>query len=48
MPDKDGKGPREGSFMYNMGRRGPMSGNKQGNCRSEYKKDSNHFIFRFS
>ncbi len=32
MPDRDGRGPRRGSWMWSQGRRGPMAGHLQGNC----------------
>ena len=32
MPNLNGKGPRRGSRMHAMGRRGPRAGFKQGNC----------------
>jgi hypothetical protein len=39
MPDKDGTGPRRGSYMRDeLGRKGPRSGHEQGNCRPEYKR----------
>ena len=32
MPDRDGKGPRKGSYMWNQGKKGKKAGHKQGNC----------------
>jgi len=32
MPDRDGKGPRRGSYQWNRGHRGRKAGHKQGNC----------------
>jgi len=32
MPDRDGRGPRRGSYMWRIGRRGPKAGHRQGNC----------------
>ena len=33
MPDRDGRGPRKGSYMYRTGHRGAKAGHRQGNCR---------------
>lgn len=33
MSDRDGKGPRKGSYMYSKGRRGRKQGRKLGNCK---------------
>ena len=33
MPDRNGKGPRKGSWMWEMGFRGPMAGHKRGKCK---------------
>ena len=33
MPDKDGTGPREGSYMYRTGHKGKKAGHQQGNCK---------------
>lgn len=33
MPDKDGKGPRKGSYMYRSGKKGKKAGHLQGNCK---------------
>jgi hypothetical protein len=38
MPDKDGGGPRRGSYMNDIGRTGPKSGHKRGDCRPEYDR----------
>ena len=32
MPDRDGRGPRKGSYMYNTGHRGKKAGHRQGSC----------------
>jgi hypothetical protein len=32
MPDKDGRGPRKGSSMWELGRRGKKQGHKRGSC----------------
>jgi len=32
IPDRDGKGPRKGSFMWNKGKRGKKQGHKKGDC----------------
>lgn len=32
MPDRNGLGPRKGSFQYNQGNRGKKQGHKQGKC----------------
>jgi len=32
MPDRNGKGPRKGSYMYKIGRRGKKAGHKKGKC----------------
>jgi len=32
MPDRDGTGPRKGSYMYATGRRGKKAGRRKGNC----------------
>jgi len=32
IPDRDGTGPRRGSYMYNTGHRGRKAGHRQGNC----------------
>jgi len=37
MPDKDGKGPRKGSYMEEMGKTGPGAGHGRGNCETKYK-----------
>ena len=31
--DRDGKGPRKGSYMWKKGRRGKKKGHKQGKCK---------------
>ena len=33
MPDKDGKGPRKGSYMSDTGHTGKKAGHKQGPCK---------------
>lgn len=32
MPDRNGKGPRKGSYMWNKGKRGRKQGHKKGTC----------------
>jgi len=32
MADKNGKGPREGSWMWKIGKRGKKEGHKRGPC----------------
>jgi len=32
MPDRDGRVPRKGSYMYETGHRGKKAGRKLGNC----------------
>lgn len=32
MPDRNGRGPRKGSYMWNIGRRGKKKGHRQGKC----------------
>jgi len=33
MPDRDGTGPRKGSYMYKTGHRGKKAGHQQGDCK---------------
>ena len=33
MPDRDGTGPRKGSWMWKKGRRGKKAGHRQGECK---------------
>jgi len=35
IPSKNGRGPRKGSWMWEMGFRGPMAGHRRGKCKQK-------------